>query len=143
DLISAAERPLIVAGNACKTSRSFEALGSLAVKAAIAVTSSAHANIASDNPMNLGPVTKNLLKAADLIIVLESPVPWLPCHMQPNRDAKVIHIAHDPFYRTYPMRNFPSDLAIAGDPGAAIEMLDEMLAIRLRSKTAVVDARRR
>lgn len=143
DLIAGAQMPLIIAGHACKTSRSFAALGTLADRAGIAVTSGAHANIASGHPMNLGPVTEQLLQAADLIVVIEAPVPWLPRYMQPSGDAKVIHIAHDPFYRTYPLRNFPIDMAIAGDPGIAIELLAEMLAVRLRSKAAAVDARRK
>lgn len=143
DLIANAQMPLIIAGRASTTSRSFEALARLAQNAAIAVTSAAHANIASDHPMNLGPITSKLLQAADVIVVLESPVPWMPHHMQPNNNAKIIHIAHDPLYRTYPVRGFPIDLAIAGDPGLAVELLDEMLGSRLRSKSAVVDARRK
>jgi acetolactate synthase-1/2/3 large subunit len=143
DLIANAQMPLIIAGRACTTARSFEALGKLALDAAIPVTSGVHPNIASDHPMNLGPVTAKLLQAADVIVVLESSVPWMPHHMRPNADAKIIHIAHDPLYTTYPLRSFPSSLTIAGDPGAAIELLDGLLAARLRNKSAVVDARRK
>jgi acetolactate synthase-1/2/3 large subunit len=143
DLIASAQMPLIIAGRACTTARSFEALAKLAHNAAIPVTSGAHPNIASDHPMNLGPVTAKLLQAADVIVVLESAVPWMPHHMQPNASAKIIHIAHDPLFSTYPLRSFPSSLTIAGDPGTAVELLDGLLDARLRNKSAIVDARRK
>jgi len=54
--------------------------------------------------MNLGRVNGPALKAADLILVLNSPVPWVPKHMQPNKDARLIHIAPDPHFTTYPFR---------------------------------------
>jgi len=67
--------------------------------------------------MNLGRLNGPALKAADLILVLNSPVPWVPKHMQPNKDARLIHIAPDPHFTTYPFRGFEMDLAIAGDSG--------------------------
>ena len=54
-------------------------------------------------------------EGADVIVVLEAPVPWIPRVMQPSANAKVIHIAHDPLFLTHPMRGFPTDLAVAGD----------------------------
>lgn len=143
DLIASAQMPLIVAGRACTTARSFEALAKLAHNAAIPVVSGAHPNISSDHNMNLGAVTAGLLEAADLIIVLESSVPWMPHIMRPNPHAKIVHIAHDPLYSTYPVRGFSSDLTVAGDPGAAVELLDGILAARLKNKSATVDARRK
>ncbi len=142
DMIAKAQFPLIVAGRSGNSPGAFDALGLLALEHAIAVTSGPQPNIASDNPMNLGALTKPLLEAADVIVVLESPVPWLPRVMQPGANAKVIHIAHDPLYQTYPMRGFPSDLGIAGDPGAALVMLREMLKTRQRGHESVVEARR-
>ena len=142
DLIARAQMPLIVAGRSGNSPGAFEALGALALDYAIPVTSGPHANLASANAMNLGALTKPLLEAADVIIVLEAPVPWIPRNMGPSSNAKVIHIAHDPLFQTHPMRGFPMDLAIAGDPGAALTMLREMLKTKLRGKEAVTEARR-
>jgi len=142
DMIARAQTPLIITGRSGTSPGAFEALGALALDHAIAVASGPAPNIASANPMNLGLLSKPLLESADLIVVLDSPVPWVPRNMQPNANAKVIHIGHDPLFHTYPLRGFSMDLAIAGAPGAAIVMLREMLATKLRDKAAVVDARR-
>jgi acetolactate synthase-1/2/3 large subunit len=142
DLIARAQMPLIIAGRPSTSPGAFEALAALADDFAIPVTSGPHPNLPSDHGMNLGFLTKPLLEAADVIIVLESPVPWVPRAMQPSSSAKIVHIAHDPLYRTYPLRGFPMDLAIAGDPAAALTMLREMLATKVREKASVIDARR-
>jgi len=142
DMIVRAKLPLIVTGRSSNSPGAFEALGALAREYCIPVVSAPHANIASDNPMNLGSLTKPLLESADVIVVLENPVPWIPRAMEPSALAKLIHIAHDPFYRTYPMRGFRMDHAIAGDPGAALVMLHGMLKTKMRGHEAARDARR-
>ena len=53
-----------------------------------------------------------LLNEADLVIVIESDVPWLPSKESPPAGARVVQIGEDPLYARYPMRGFPSDLTI-------------------------------
>ncbi|NBS44996.1 MAG: hypothetical protein EBT34_14940, partial [Acetobacteraceae bacterium] len=110
DMIARAQMPLIITGRSGTSPGAFEALGALALDHAIAVASGPAPNIASANPMNLGMLSKPLLESADLIVVLDSPVPWVPRNMQPNANAKIIHIGHDPLFHTYPLRGFPMDL---------------------------------
>ena len=43
---------------------------------------------------------------------MESDVPWIPSKESPAPGAKVVQIGEDPMYQRYPMRSFPSDLAI-------------------------------
>ena len=142
-LIAGADMPLIVAGRCGRQPGAFEALGELAADCALPVVSGPALNIASSHPMNLGFPTRALLAGADVIVVIDAPVPWVPGAAQPASHAKLIHIAHDPFYADYPLRGFPMDLAIAGDPGAAILLLHEALRERLRDKETVLDRRRR
>ena len=143
DMIAKAAFPLIITGRSGFSAGAFEALGALAIDHAIPVASGPQPNIASANPMNLGLLTKPLLEKADVIVVLESPVPWLPRNMEPSAHAKIIHIAHDPLYQTYPMRGFRMDLALAGAPNEALIMLREMLKLKMRDKSAAIDARRK
>jgi len=42
--------------------------------------------------MNLGFDIKSLLPRADVVLVLDAPVPWVPKAVTPDRDAQVIHI---------------------------------------------------
>ena len=142
DMIAAAENPVIVMTTPANAA-TFKALGAFAEAHAIAVLTGPHAALSSSNPMNLGRVNGPALKAADLILVLNSPVPWVPKHMQPNKDARLIHIAPDPLFTTYPFRGFEMDLAIAGDPAAALTMLGDMLNIKLKGREAATDRRRK
>jgi acetolactate synthase-1/2/3 large subunit len=142
DLIAKAQMPLIIAGKPSASRGAFEALAALAQDFAIPVTSGPYPNLPSAHDMNLGMLTKPMLESADVIIVLENVVPWIPRAMQPSANATVVHIAHDPLFRTFPMRGFQMDLAIAGDPGAALTMLRDMLRTKVKEKAAVIDARR-
>jgi acetolactate synthase-1/2/3 large subunit len=142
DMIAAAENPVIVMTTPANAA-TFKALGAFAEAHAIAVLTGPHAALSSSNPMNLGRVTGPALKAADLILVLNSPVPWVPKHMQPNKDARLIYIAPDPHFATYPFRGFEMDLAIAGDPAASLTILGDVLNIKLKDKGAATDRRRK
>ncbi|MFN3892921.1 MAG: thiamine pyrophosphate-requiring protein [Beijerinckiaceae bacterium] len=142
EMIAAAENPVVVITSAASPA-AFRALGAFAEAHAIGVLTGPHAAIASSSPMNLGLVNGPALKAADLVIVLNSAVPWVPHTVQPSKDAKFIHIATDPNFATYPFRGFEMDLAIAGDPAAALSMLNEMLRTKLKGREAAVDRRRK
>ena len=80
--------------------------------------------------MHAGFSPAPLLDEADVILVVESDVPWYPDVKRPSEDCKVIHWGIDPLYSRYPMRSFPRDLAIRADPATAIRMLDEALSPR-------------
>ena len=142
DMIAAAKMPLIITGRSGMSAGAFDGLGALALDYALPVVSGPQPNIASANPMNLGALTKPILDMADLIIVLECPVPWLPRNVEPRADVKIVHIAHDPMFHTYPLRGFRMDLAISGAPNEAIAMLHQMLKSKMREKAAAMDARR-
>ena len=141
-MIAKAQTPLIIAGRPGASPGGFEALAALTLDAVIPVASGSHPNMPSNHPMNLGMLTKPLLESADVILVLESAVPWVPRAMQPSADAKVIHIAHDPMFRTMPLRGHQMDLAIAGDCGQALVMLREMLKTKMQGREAARDKRR-
>ena len=51
-----------------------------------------------------------LLAKADVVIVIDSVVPWMPRNHQPRKDAKVIHISADPLETRYPFREVEADL---------------------------------
>ena len=75
---------------------------------------------------------------ADLIIVIESDVPWFPTQAKPKPGTKVIQIGIDPFFSRYPMRTFPADIPISSDPRVALIALREALApYRLRKRKAI------
>ncbi|MCL1127694.1 hypothetical protein [Shewanella surugensis] len=56
------------------------------------------------------------LHHADVILLLETPVPWLPETHQLNDNCIVISLSDDPLYCQYPYRSFPNDISLTGDP---------------------------
>ena len=49
--------------------------------------------------MHFGFEPGALLADADLVIVLESDVPWIPHLQHPPAGCRVAHVGEDPFYR--------------------------------------------
>jgi len=137
-LIAQAERPLIVGG----VSESFFDLAALAEMHAIACAPGMGSYMPSSHPMNFGSASEQMLSWADLIIVLESPVPWIPRFVGPKTGTKLIHIGIDPHFARYPYRGFEMDMAIMGSVAHAIPMLNEALRSELRGKQPHIDKRR-
>jgi acetolactate synthase-1/2/3 large subunit len=73
------------------------------------------------------------LKDADVILVAESDVPWMPsAGFEPRPDATVIAMGSDPLYGNYPMRSFRADIVLAGLARYSLEALaDRMEASKL------------
>ncbi len=122
-----ARNPLIVTSDAGQHAEAFDALSRLAERLAIAVVEYRPrvASLPSDHPMHAGFDATALLPDADLVIVVDSDVPWLPSAAQPSPDARVVHLGIDPLHARYPMRTFPADLAIEGGSAGALRQLDE------------------
>ena len=137
-LIARAERPLIIGG----VSEAFYDLAALADAHAIPCAPGGGSYLPSSHSMNFGSANEQLLAWADLIIVLESPVPWILRFVGPNRGATLIHIGIDPHFARYPYRGFEMDMAIMGSVAHAIPMLNDALKSELRGKELRVNKRR-
>ncbi len=140
--IATAERPLIIA--ATLPAAAVPALAFLAERCAIPVITHNPRTVClpSSHAMHFGFEPGTLLANADLVIALENDVPWIPSLTQPQAGCRVAHVAEDPFYVRYPMRSFPSDLAIQAGPINALEALIEAVETRLQMAEARIAARR-
>ena len=110
--LAAAERPLIIAGTL--SAGAVPALAHLAERCAIPVITynPRSVSLPSSHSMHFGSEPGTLLAHSDLVIVLESDVPWISSLQKPAGRARVAHIGEEPFFVRYPMRSFPSDLVI-------------------------------
>ena len=140
--IAAAERPLIVAS--LLLPEAVPLLAHLAERCAIPVVmhNSRTVCLPSSHPMHFGFEPGALLADADLVIVLESDVPWIPHLQHPPAGCRVAHVAEDPFFVRYPMRSFPSDLAVQAGCINALEALVKAVEPRLQMADARIAARR-
>ncbi|HEX3858971.1 MAG TPA: thiamine pyrophosphate-requiring protein [Pseudolabrys sp.] len=140
--IAAAERPLIV--TSALPADAVAPLAQLAERCAIPVVVHGARTLClpSSHPMHFGFEPGALLTDSDLVIVLESDVPWIPHLHHPPAGCRVVHVGEEPFFVRYPMRSFPSDLALQSGATNAIEALNAALEQRLQMAEARIAARR-
>lgn len=79
------------------------------------------------HPMLIGHDARAALQMADLVIVLDSGVPWIESLGRPREEARVCHIGPDPAFRRMPVRGYRSDLSITADPALALTALADTL----------------
>lgn len=116
ELIAAAELPVIITSASGGSRETVQALGRLVSRFGIGVVEyrARRLCLPSSHPLHLGTDNRPALERADLIIVLESDVPWMPANgEEPRREARIVHVGVDPLFARYPIRSFRSDLTLA------------------------------
>jgi len=123
--LSDAQRPLIITSGAGRTREGFDAITEFSLRFGIPVVQyrPRYLSIPCSSPNHAGYDATALLPDADLVLVVESDVPWLPDGVSPAPEAKVVHIGRDPLYADYPMRSFRSDLTLQGSASAILHEL--------------------
>jgi acetolactate synthase-1/2/3 large subunit len=81
------------------------------------------------------------VKQADLVLVLDSAVPWIPERTEVAH-ARVVHVGVDPIHSHIPVRSFECDLAFASSPAAALEALSDALKDHRAQAAGEIEARR-
>ncbi len=129
ELIAAAELPVIVTSNLGRDLAAVDCLAALTEEFAIPVTQAQPTcvNLPASHPMNMGQGGGGLLAKSDLIIVADCEVPWFPRNFTPKDGAKVVHLGIDPLWTRYPIRIFPTDLAIPGNTLSSLRLLADSL----------------
>ncbi|MGC1413625.1 MAG: thiamine pyrophosphate-requiring protein [Acetobacteraceae bacterium] len=129
DWIAAARSPVVITGLLGQDPRDAVVLARLAERWALPVIpyNTRYFAISANHPMFQGSMPGPLLDDADLVIVIEGDVPWLPSKEAPPAGARIVQIGEDPLYARYPMRSFPSDLTITATALSVLETLEQAL----------------
>lgn len=132
DALARASNPLIVTSTVGASDAARAALERLADRYSIPVLQSwpYAVNIASDHPMNLRTGGTHLVAEADVILVVDSAVPWIPRRARPRDDAHIVHLGPDPAHAMYPYRSYPATEMIAGNSAAGLEALEAAMSER-------------
>ena len=79
-------------------------------------------NISSRHPSNLpnAAAAAAAISAADVVLVVESDVPWLPGTVTLRADVQVFHVDPDPTKASMPLWSYPVDVAVQADGPAAL-----------------------
>lgn len=143
-MIAKAERPLIITAAAGRRVEGALALARVTERFAIPVISfnARYVCLPTSHPMHLGFQPRPLLSEADLVIVLDTDVPWYPSQESPPPGCRIVHIGDDPAFSRYPMRSFPCDLSITADTVAALNAIEKALAEIGADKDAKIAPRR-
>jgi acetolactate synthase I/II/III large subunit len=80
----------------------------------------------SRHPLYAGDAAE-LLPGADVVLILDSEVPWIPAHAVPPPSATVLQIDTDPVKATMPLWSYPVDLALTADTAIALPLLADQL----------------
>ncbi len=149
-----AETPLLITDRVGRDHRALRALDELAREFAIAVRATRHRmNLADDHPSLWAggtytsaqtPRNDGLIpiEAADVVVVVENLVPWIPARERPSDDAWIAFAGPDPAALTVPLYEYQSDLRIVADPADFLEsLIERMRSLRTPSHTSRIAER--
>ena len=142
--LAKAKRPLVIAQRGAGDAQSFALFGKWAEEWGIPVCSwwATHLAIDTDHPCHVGESPSPWLEEADVVLVLDCLAPWWPDKHKLPDDAYVINMGPDPLFSRFPIRNFRSNLSIAGENSDTIPALVAAMA-EIGGDADVIAARRR
>lgn len=125
-----AKRPLVVSSYLGRNPAAVEPLVRLCRRLGIGVLDSVPAavNFPHDDPLYQGsqwnePVQNEALASADLVLVIDSDVPWIPLVSRPQAAARVVHIDVDPLKEQMPLWDIGAAVCHRATARTALEQL--------------------
>jgi len=147
--LAGASRPLIVTSYLGRNPDAVPALVELADLLAMPVLESAafHVNFPGDHPLHAGyqfttSAQNEVLAAADVILVLDSDVPWIHATSRPAPDAAIYVIDIDPVKAGMAMWHVPARRIAGADSKVAVEQITQYVRDNIVLDAGVVEVRR-
>jgi acetolactate synthase I/II/III large subunit len=144
--LAAAQSPVLVTSRIGRTAEGFAAVQDLADLVGLPVAGRLEGgpvNLPTRHPMNVRggrPGLAAAISAADVILLVESDVPWLPGTVTLRPDVQVFHLDPDPVKASMPLWSYPVDIAVQADGPAALNAVAAELR-RLADEQETVAAR--
>lgn len=125
--LAAAKRPIVISAYLGRQTEAVAKLAELSHRMGIGVceVSPEYLNCPGDHPHHLSYRRNTLVDEADLILMLDVDVPWIPTKVQPRPDARLIHIDADPVKDKLGFWHFPSHETYQAD---TLQALGQLLA---------------
>ncbi|WP_102349688.1 thiamine pyrophosphate-requiring protein [Bacillus sp. Marseille-P3661] len=144
-----AKKPLVITSYLGREREAVEELVKLCESLSIPVIESvpSYMNFPGDHSLHCGyqwwnsPDKIELLTDADVILVLDSDVPWIPMKHKPNGDCIIYHIDVDPLKQQMPLWYIKSKRSFYADCKIALRQINEMLDNESLDKTEIVTRR--
>jgi acetolactate synthase I/II/III large subunit len=124
----AAERPLLISAYAGRNPATVAVLDELVRFAGIRVVefNPLYVNLPHDSPCHGGFMPAKALAAADVGLLVDVDVPWIPVDMPDNPATWWAHVDVDAEKRAFPIWNFPANFRLQGD---SHRILADLLAV--------------
>lgn len=127
--LAAAKNPLVIVGYTGRNARSVTELVTLANNfkgIRVLDTGGSDMCFPADHPgwLGLRYPGHDLVETADLILVIDCDVPWVPTQCKPSASAKIIHIDVDPLKQQMPVFYIPSMATFRADSATALKQLN-------------------
>ena len=133
-VLAKAKRPLLATSYLGRNPKAVAELARFAERLGIGVLESVPSamNFPHDNPLYQGsqwnqPQQNPLLGEADVVLVIDSDVPWIPTVNRPADGATIFHIDVDPLKETMPLWYIPSTRVFRADAATALRQLNAAL----------------
>ena len=128
EALERAKRPLIIIQKTDPSSELAAAVDRLAREHGIAVIEPfALRNVCdSGAPYHLGYQSNKIISSADVLLVIESPCPWIQ-RFESLEASHVFHVGHDPLWSNLPSRSHTATEFITGDPAQTVSLIESSL----------------
>lgn len=127
--LAAAKNPLVIVGYTGRNAQSVTELVTLANNfkgIRVLDTGGSDMCFPADHPgwLGLRYPGHDLVETADLILIIDCDVPWVPTQCKPSTSAKIIHIDVDPLKQQMPVFYIPSMATFRADSATALKQLN-------------------
>jgi acetolactate synthase-1/2/3 large subunit len=138
-LLAAAQKPVAIVQSLGRNPDGLNVLVELAELLAMPVVEhwQTHVNFPQNHPLHAGFDPAPYVKEADVILAIESDVPWFPKLSEPGPETRIIQVATDALFTDYPYRGFGSDISLSGNPRLSLLGLKEAILTAKLSRAAV------
>jgi len=125
-----ARNPLVITSYLGRMTKSVPQLVEFCERLAIPVVEQipTYVNFPRDHPLHLGYDPNPLIPEADVIIAIDTDVPWVTTQVQPKGDCKVYYIDLDPIKEEMPLWHIPAMKNYRADAYASLLQLNGALA---------------
>jgi acetolactate synthase-1/2/3 large subunit len=129
ELLAHAKSPLILGSRSGHIPGAFHSLRAFAEDFAIPVGEfwASRPSLDTTSPMHAGFDPSTDLADADVVMVLDLLVPWVPVRQKLRPGVKIIQVGEDPLHARFPVRSFPADVTLAGDVQTVLAALGTVL----------------
>jgi acetolactate synthase-1/2/3 large subunit len=124
--LSKAKKPLIITAYSGRNTQCVGELVKLAEKLAIPVievNEQAYMNFPGDNPLHAGFETSGFIEHADVALIIDCDLPWIPAQTKPKAGCRVFCIDTDPLKDHIPLWYLKAERFMKADSFTAIRQI--------------------